>query len=120
PVAPESTLDAIAIEINGFASIPKIYSLNDLNPGTACTTVPKPTAADVLIIAITELLAPSFIAFINTCNLWADKSRIKIIPVSNDKIIYHLNKYKVIINWFSKNYDISILVVIYVFFFLYS
>ncbi|VEI47580.1 Uncharacterised protein [Actinobacillus equuli] len=58
------------------------------NPGAILTTLPKPTAAAVLIIAPTAPLAPLPIAGINLSRLFQFKTTANVIPAINAKTIF--------------------------------
>ncbi|GAB0173137.1 hypothetical protein [Helicobacter trogontum] len=69
----------------------KSKSMRFWNPGTLLTTEPKPTAALVLIMAITDPLAPSLIAEIKFLKWVIFKTKIKIIPQSKAFMILKFN-----------------------------
>ena len=72
---------ATASDTRGLPPIPSNAEVRAANPGTAFTTLPKPTAAEVFMIAMTEPDAPSLMAGIKVFHRLILKTAMRAIPV---------------------------------------
>ncbi len=89
PVAPANRLTAIASEIRGFPFMLISRFVMVSKPGTALTTVPNPTAALVLIIAVTDPTAPALMALTKDFTFWKFRIRMSKIPDSKATMMSH-------------------------------